>query len=231
MSNESAATAAFDKAREIYTSGVKSSNKLHLPVGSTLANRVGLNFEVGLNAEDPAYVDCHLEALKLVNLERDERIAYKHKGDAFDRGRLLRLTRSKAHNCNELALIAAEWAHRTLGKPKPAPIALVSLSPPADHIFCVVGPRDKLQGIHGTEVWELEFDVASDDDLWAVDPWLNVCCNMEDYGLAAKSKCKKWQLAGKRVAWHAGPLGAGWYSPQGAYSDGFQNAALVVELL
>src|SRR6266850_7063236 len=120
MPNEQAAEAAFDKAREIYSGGFKSSNKLHLPANSIHKNRVCLNFGVGLNAEDPAFRDRHLEALKLVSIERTERIAYKVEGNAFDRGRLLRLTRSKALNCNELALIAAEWAHLQLGTPRPA---------------------------------------------------------------------------------------------------------------
>src|SRR5262249_3848973 len=145
MSNQAAAAAAFDKAREIYTGKnslkqpiqgmterFKSSNKLHLPVGSPYAGDQGLDFGFGLAVEDPAHQGRHLKALELHGTER---IATKVEGNAFDQGVVLRLSCTQALNCMELALIAAEWAWRQLGRPKPAPIGLVSLAPPADHIF------------------------------------------------------------------------------------------------
>lgn len=241
MTHQEAAEAAFAKARMLYTgkeadgtpisnlSGrYKSSNKLHLPTHSPYAGNEHLDWTDGLDEEDPSYSGKHMKALELHGTER---IACRVEGKALDQGLVLRLSKTKALNCMELALISAEWAYRQLGNPNPAPIGLISLAHPADHIFCAVGPIVGLNAIEGVQVSRLAIAFSSANDVWAVDPWLNVCCNIQDYGNRAAAKFRKWLRSNKRVYWNDSPLGAGWHSPVGHYSDGFANATLNVQLV
>ena len=119
----------------------------------------------------------------------------KVEGNILDRGRTLRLSRTQALNCYELACIAAQYADEKLGKPRPAHVALTPLADPADHVFCSVGDAAQLNRLDGVKVSDLKATFSSGDDLWAVDPWLNIFCNIVDYGGMVDSKLKKCQAA------------------------------------
>jgi hypothetical protein len=239
MPLQDAAEAGFAKAREIYTGKdasktpipsmpirYKSSNKLHLASGSTHLSDEFIKWGPGEADQDAAYVARYKEASALHGTER---IATKVEGGkVFDVGRTLRISRTKALNCGELACIAAEWAYSQLGKPQPAPIVLAPLGKPADHVFCVIAETSSLAKLKGVKIDELESTYSLSDDAWAVDPWLNICCHLRNYGIRAEAQLKKWQSKNKRIAWNAGPLGAGWYAPEGVFSEGFMQAELGV---
>ena len=241
MPMKDVADSAFAKARAIYTGKdanknpipsmkerYKSSNKLHLAPNSIYINDEIIDYDDGDADDDPAY---NGRLAKATQLHGKERIATKVEGNAFDAGMVLRLSNTQALNCMELSLIAAEWAHRELGKPNPPPIALINPAYPADHVFCAIGPRAGLNKSAGKKISDLFNKMSVNDDVWAVDPWLNVCCNIRYYGIRAHGRLMRWQAKNKRVAWNDGPLGAGWYSPLGQYSNGFIDARLEVQLL
>jgi hypothetical protein len=240
MPLQDAAEAGFEKAREIYTGKdaskapiasmpirYKSSNKLHLASGSTHLSDEFIDWGPGETDQDTAYV----ARFKAANALHDkERIATKVEGGkVFDIGRTLRISRTPALNCGELACIAAEWAYRQLGNPNPVPIVLTPLAKPADHVFCVVAEPSSLAKLPGVRIDKLENTYSLSDDAWAVDPWLNICCHLRNYGIRAEAQLKKWQSKNKRIAWSGGPLGAGWYAPEGAFSKGFMEAKLTVD--
>jgi hypothetical protein len=243
VSYEKAAEVGFAKAREVYTGKdadknslnmkerFKSNNKLHLSASSSVLNSEFVSFTGGLADQDAAYSDRYNRAFKSMD---SERIGFKVEGtgvigsDVFNTGRVLRISKTQALNCHELACIAAESAYSELKRPKPAPIALAQLHPPADHVFCVIGGLVDLQNLNGCSIGDLENTVAYSEDIYAVDPWLNFFCHLRNYGTYAELKLKKWQQANKRVYWGAGSKGAGWYAPEGEYSQGFADATMLI---
>ncbi|MGQ3210754.1 hypothetical protein [Shinella sp.] len=231
MSFMVAASTGFSAAREIYAAGHKSSNKLHLDGNSAFtANRhnyAPVAFGATFAESDQAHENQLRAALLQLGGFR-ERFGIPTTYFLRDGKALLRM-RPVATNCGELAMIAAASAWVRLGEPKPAPLALVSLAAPADHVFCAVGPRVKCANLGNNTVEELARSPLS-ADVWAVDPWLNVFCKLQDYPARAGEKFNKWHLANKRIAWGTGPQGAGWYPPLGDYARGFAAAGLVVTL-
>lgn len=126
-------------------------------------------------------------------------------------------------NCGELADVAAYIAWKELGAARPCQnIALISLAAPGDHVFCAVGEHSAIQKLNGKKIEDIPNVIGYSDDLWAVDPWLNIYSMMKNYPVAAEEKLKKWHQKGKRIGW-AGPTGKekGWYPPDGDYSKFF----------
>jgi hypothetical protein len=239
MTYEDAARDGFEYARAIYsgknsagttlamTDRYKSSNKLHLNAASTHLSSEVIDNDTALQEEDTNYSDKHMDAL---TLHAQNRITDKIGSTFLDRGRIVRLSKPQALNCYELASVAAERAYGSLGKPTPYPIALAQLSAPADHVFTIVGTPDEMGKLDGVKIDDLDSNVSLSDDLYAVDPWLNILCHLRNYATMAEAKLKKWQRVGKRVYWGTGPLGEGWYAPEGKYSDGFAAATLIIIL-
>ena len=135
--------------------------------------------------------------------------------------------RPVAANCGELAMIAAAGAWVRLGEPRSAPVALLSLEKPADHVFCIVGDDDIFFDLLGETIQNLA-TVPGADTTWAADPWLNVMCKLKDYPARAAAKFNKWQAANKRIRWPTGPQGDCWYPPAGDYANGFAGARMEV---
>lgn len=232
MSYMVAASTGFRAAREIYEAGHKSSNKLHLPANSPYAanrhNYAALSFDATAAVIDPARVAQFSSANVQLGGFRGR---FQIPMDTFLRdGKVLLRMRPVAANCGELAMMAAASAWMRLGEPRNAPVALLSLTAPADHVFCVVGPRVRCANLGNNTVAELATSPLS-ADVWAVDPWLNVFCKLQDYPARAEEKFNKWHLANKRIAWMTGPHGAGWYPAIGDYARGFTAAGLQVIMI
>lgn len=226
-----AAMAGMHEARQIYEAGYKSSNKLHLNPTSPFANGRGfddISMDLGLEDEiDPAYENRFCSAWRQLGGLRHR---FPIPADNFLRdGKAMLRMRPVASNCGELAIMAASAAWVHLGEPRPAPIALVSLEAPADHVFCVVGRRLQSRHLTNITIQHLTNSPLA-TDMWAVDPWLNVLCRLRDYPARAAAKFTRWQQANKRIAWADGPEGPGWYPPVGSYSAGFNTAGMRVVL-
>ncbi len=225
-----AASEGFRQAREIYVAGYKSANKAHLKPASLFAegellHDVEMDFDDEDSQLDTAY-GLRLNGAR-IELEIDRTLMPRNIG--FLRlGKAMLRMRPAAANCGELAIMAAAAAWGRLGEPQNAPVALVSLRAPADHVFCIVGPRAQCAQLHNSTIQELVL-LPSAADLWVADPWLNVMCRLQHYPARAAAKFNKWQRANKRIAWD-GPRGPGWYPPVGAYSAGFDVAGLAVRL-
>ena len=235
MSYMHAASTGFAEARAIYEAGYKSANKLHVNAGSVYAN--GSFFpDLPMGAHetdreiDPAYAGRFGSAGgQLRGLRRQLRIPQD--GNFLRNGKAMLRMRPVAANCGELAMMAAASAWARLGSPQPAPVALVSLQAPADHVFCLVGNHNHCGDVmlDCDSIHDLTTD-SPDDDMWVADPWLNVMCRLKNYPAQAAAKFNKWQAANKRIGWGTGPQGAGWYPPVGDYSTGFDAAGLNVIL-
>ncbi|MHA6686353.1 hypothetical protein [Mesorhizobium sp. A556] len=231
MQYAAAARAGFQEARSIYEGGYKSVNKLHLKDSS--------DYRANLHNYKPIDIGFTLDEIeetrenKLLSandtLSKIRAFQSQKKFGALVFGELLIKVKASASNCHELALMAAASAWSYLGKSQPPSIALASLVAPADHIFCVVGPRAKCSQLDGRTIGSLAESSAA-IGVWAADPWLNVLCELPEYAALADAKFDKWHMANKRIAWAGGPQGSGWYPAMGDYSKGFAAATLEVDL-
>ena len=232
MSFMLAANAGFNEARTIYTAGYKSNNKLHIDATSPYASG-GANAGAKLNFGhegpelDAAYIDrMNAAIVQLGGFRNCFWFPPKH---FLRAGQAMLRMRPVAANCGDLAQMAAARAWVQLGEPRSAPVALVTLADPADHVFCVVGRRVQCNQLKNITIQELAKSPLA-KDMWAVDPWLNVLCQLKDYPARAAAKFQKWQADNKRIAWVGGPIGNGWYPPVGHYSAGFNAAGMEVSL-
>lgn len=232
MSYMVAASTGFRAAREIYTAGYKSSNKLHLDPNSLFADGgffddLSLDFGTEMGEIDPGRVDRLMSASRQLG---GFRTRFRIPANRFLRdGKAMLRMRPVATNCGELAMMAAASAWVRLGEPDPAPVALVSLMAPADHVFCVVGEPLHCAQFHHNTIQNLAANGLA-ANMWVADPWLNVMCRLRDYPARAAAKFAKWQAANKRIAWVGGPQGDGWYPPAGDYANGFNAAGMDVML-
>jgi hypothetical protein len=238
---ETAAREGFNKARLIYAGYTgKGENKERVDEEKRLksANKLRLDeqhkdreFLSIINENDLwQYADsAHSERMKQV-------VA---KGRPPDKGETLLemgqkllgpMGRSYALSCWELTCIVIAVAYERLRKPKPPQVAKVSLKKLADHTFCVVGLPDNLSKIPRVGVKNLENIFTNSDDVWAADPWLNVCCRIASYPKEAQIQLEKWQGDNKRIIWD-GLSGdkLGWYTPLGDYAKAFHAATLGIQ--
>lgn len=224
MSIKSAAFAGQLVARSLYSAGAKSVNKLHGVANQNSSNNfLDIDsYESEINPNRIERFNAALDALKEIRNAPSEI-------NFLLAGRAMLNSKVKAANCGELSMIAAAVGWEHLGKPSPAPIALVNLSPPSDHVFCVFGDRDFISSVEGDSLAFLA-KYAPVSPLWVADPWLNIVCQIEDYHDESFAKLAKWQLHNKRIAWAGGPQGCGWYPPTGTYRTGFLSAELKVKL-
>jgi hypothetical protein len=238
MTYVQAAAASFAMMRQFYTGFsrdkdgeklespakvlYKSSNKIILPANSPYANYERIETLTGENAQD----DRHKKRREMAEECRKNSTTASY---SLWSAETLYKTPPDAMNCAELALIAAWVAYLYLEKPKPTPTVVVSLTN-HDHEFCAVGAPDKLTKIDGVTVNQLAKKIASADVVWAVDPWLNVCCHMRDYAEWAKYQLGIWQRKNKRLFFE-GTLGKGYYAPTGEYREKFMAATLKVNEL
>jgi hypothetical protein len=61
-----------------------------------------------------------------------------------------------------------------------------------------------------------------------IDPWLGFACNASDYLELGGVKLESWAGKSKRISWHAGSQGPGWYPANGEYKEAFARAPLEI---
>jgi len=133
----------------------------------------------------------------------------------------------RSGNCGEMAGLSAyyvlktEFIRRNL-------IYIGTVNDPGDHVFCLVSEAPLSKNSRAFES-VTAFTKAPPAPAWMIiDPWLNVACSARNYLMDGGQKLDKWTAEGKRVAWHAGSMGATWYSPNGEYKTAFINAPLAL---
>lgn len=131
----------------------------------------------------------------------------------------------RAGNCMEQAALAAWHVLRSefLRRNR---IYTVQITHPGDHMLCLISQApipDTARAFPSVQQFVGSRVAGS---YLVIDPWLNTCCAANDYLRLGGQKLDKWQADGKRVCWHAGAQGAGWYPPGGEYKATFAAAPL-----
>jgi hypothetical protein len=233
MSYEEIAKAAFKKARDAYKGTYRSPNKAYFPADlDTDPDTATYGFR--RDDQNHVIVPTTKEGMQFTKRGQTERIsrgmdildkyrALEGQGQADQAKKQLR-SGLEAMGCDELAFLSRYHARKAL-KPKINAAVFLKLLAPADHGLCVVGEPALLTRLNGAAVNALGTTFKQNDDAWAVDPWLGVCCLLHDYPNQARQKLNLWQSRNKRLSWN-GAQGAGWYPPGGEYAQSFLAARL-----
>lgn len=122
-------------------------------------------------------------------------------------------------NCIEMAALADYLAIKEVHIPRWL-CYWCSLMPPGDHCFAMVA-ESPIMDTRMLAFASVEgFTKAPWAKTWLViDPWLNTVCTANHYLEEGGSRLEKWAADGKRVAWHHGSEGPGWYPPGGSKSE------------
>lgn len=199
-----------NRVRQFFKKGHKSNNK---------------NYDLSSTCKDAAKA-------KRRNSEADKSDKHRPSGASSDYELATQLVKMqichRSGNCGEMAALSAYYALKTEFIDRDL-IHIGELNDPGDHAFCLIAPvRINDSNLSFSTV--KEFTKSSAAKSWLViDPWLNVACTADDYLTAGGAKLDKWAADGKRVAWHAGAQGNGWYVPNGEYKDAFAKAPLELE--
>lgn len=210
MKVDDLAKSVFKKVREFYTrsGSAKSSNKNYDLKQTPNAKKNTAEFR---NIFEPM-------AFSILNQQRNEIGGATH----IAIGEVLYKQKVQAMNCGELAqlscYIASTQTNMTEG------IALATLSPPADHWWCIVGLPGGILRVKGRAIKEIDtIDFTGTFEPWFVDAWLNVCCPARRYPAEAAAKFAKWLGEGKRIRWSGE-----WHEPAGKYEAAFRDATVKV---
>lgn len=127
-------------------------------------------------------------------------------------------------NCMEQSAVAAYRAITLDGGVRNS-TGVVTIKPPGDHMFCIVG----LTGSLWRNVASMKNDSAIPRPI-VIDPWMNLVCYASQYPDEAGSKIQKWLSVGKRIFWWGNDQNRiGWYQPGGDYVDRFLDSNLGYE--
>lgn len=224
MKYRDVAETAFAKARQFYEGSNKSDNKILSPMikaAPVVPGKLGDATKLARFKSRRDIADTRpVRANKSVSSMNEYPIM---------RGKMLIKAKAMSMNCGELADISAWYAYEETKDVKV--IATVSLESPGDHCFCVVGPRNSYPSLDGRTVQKLDELGRGfrSHHLYAVDPWANICCRIEDYPSEFKSKMNKWATDNKRVGWQ-GKDGKTpeWAPPTGDYLNVFLASKMKV---
>jgi hypothetical protein len=219
MPSQTIAKRAFARARTYYEGGLKSSNKMY-DVDNAPWYKRWFGGAERRNRNRPL-------AGQEIGIIRGH--AGYQAATRIQKGGMLYGGGNWAGNCDELTNIACYLAHQ-LGAPANELFA-ASLTAPADHVFCLYGDAALVPRLDGIRVRDLAGMPGLATAVLAIDPWANAWCPLNEYPAKATAKMRKWLRDGKRIYWHDGPLGAGFYATsdgQGEYATEFQAARLVV---
>jgi hypothetical protein len=122
---------------------------------------------------------------------------------------------AKAGNCSELARLARlrlEQDHLPF-------ICEVSLSGSVDghegdHVFTIFGLRlpNHYDRFSAQDLFLKKDDRRHLRSAWIIDPWVNVCCRIDEYPSRFFAKMQEWSGKGKQIA-VAGNSGTNWIDP------------------
>ncbi|MGE0425754.1 MAG: hypothetical protein AB7O88_26070 [Reyranellaceae bacterium] len=206
-----------DRVREFFQKGYKSSNKLYAiatdgSVDLALWNTIQLKAATRWN-----------DALASRALRLGYAASYYDLAQALVRVPM----EDRAGNCGEQAALAA-WFLLKSEFLRRNRIYTVEITHPGDHALCLVSqaPIPEAGRTFASVGQFVRSSVAR--SYLVIDPWLNTCCSADQYLLMGGQKLDKWQADGKRVSWHAGSQGPGWYPPGGEYKNAFALAPLEI---
>lgn len=205
------------RVRQFFQKGHKSGNKL---------------YAVKINGEDdqPLWNTIQLKAETRdwhAGEARDLRLPWPGSNYALAQDLVRVPMDDRSGNCQEQAALAAWHLLKSEFLPRNR-IHIVSITHPGDHVFCLVsGVPIPETARHFASVSQFVQARVAPSYL-VIDPWLNTCCSADQYLLRGGQKLDKWQAAGKRVSWHAGSQGPGWYPPGGEYKTTFGQAPLQI---
>ena len=214
MVTERIIKSVFKETRCYYELGLKSGNKKYEEAASPWYKRWF------------GYVETRNRNEPLANaVVGNFRNAFGHLS-ILQRGNQLYSGQIAAANCDELTCVASYLADQS-GVPH-SMIKAVSLTAPADHIFCMIGDPQVVPLLANTKVKDLAGLAQPANPIFVIDAWANIWCAFNKYPDLFENKAKKWLGEGKRVWWKDGSQGATHYPPHGEYSDRFLASRLVV---
>ncbi len=133
----------------------------------------------------------------------------------------------RAGNCGEQAALAAWYVLKSEFVRRDR-IYIATINNPGDHVFCVVSELPIPAGGQNYASVREFCGARVAASYLVIDPWLNTSCAADQYLVLGRQKLNKWQTDGKRVCWHAGCQGPGWYPPAGEYANLFAFAPLTI---
>jgi len=184
-----------------------------------------LRFSVGAReAELKKAVTFNQRTLKSIHSDVRANNPSPNTGSPYTRGKIMFDRRELGHftgNCSEQSAVAAYLAI-TIDWHVATSTYVVTIMPPGDHLFCVVG----LTGDGWPNVAAMKSDGAGPQPI-VIDPWMNFVCYASQYPEKAGDKMEKWLAVGKRIAWWGNDMKThGWYQPGGDYVARFLDSKL-----
>ncbi|MDX8129883.1 hypothetical protein QLH52_21505 [Methylomonas sp. OY6] len=201
--------------REFFKKGHKSSNKLYdvdLAGSAVLANMSAKGMTRWLEADESAKhrlngATSHLElAEKLVKMTIADR----------------------SGNCGEMAALSAYYTKKIYNIKRDL-LYIGIVYGKGDHAFCLVS-QEAIPDTARKYASTADFTSRKIAQSWLIiDPWLNTVCYASDYLTKSGEKLDQWATDGKRVSWHGGSQGPGWYVPNGEYKTEFGKAPVFLD--
>jgi hypothetical protein len=157
--------------------------------------------------------------------------------DMLSYGKFMFDTGVPAANCGDLAQLACYLAFRRgVAADQLAVVGvftegLKGNQKGADHAFAAYGNADMLDFLATMVSFPTMKDIKSSsfrDKVYAIDPWANLVCSINQYPAKAADKMRSWASYGKRVLWvyNRGNSDYEWCQPDGEYLTVFAKASL-----
>jgi hypothetical protein len=212
MTTYSQAMEIFNYIRNGYKGHLKSGNKQY----DTSINDPD-RMEIEGEYQPASLVKMHLRNQNQQIAERNVGVQRLHDvGSPAEYGGYLILNKLTSGNCYEMACIAAHLVKKKL---HPAYIGIIDS--PGDHAFCLASTVNPPATWTNVNEMSMAMDVEGVEQ-WIIDPWLGICCSVQDYSNKGQAKLRKWTQRGKRVLTRGQ-----WVEPSNpVYVQGFLNGSL-----
>lgn len=132
---------------------------------------------------------------------------------------------NRSGNCGEMAALSAYYALK-INFTRRDLLFVGCLGGKGDHAFCLVAQESIASSVIKYASLAEFISLKAAKSWLMIDPWLNTACYANDYLTQSGNKLEKWAADGKRVSWHGGSQGPGWYVPNGEYKTEFGKATL-----
>jgi hypothetical protein len=197
---------AFNDTRRFYKGGHKGTNKDY-DANRTYATAAELSRVSRRTQNGAAYI--------LMTQHNPELLLRERGMDYLSAGNMLRNSRNTFGLCSEMCCVALSYFYLRMSH---APVYVVSLHRPADHVLVLVGARPRLF----RRLPDLD-GMSLSQDSWIMDPWANVCCHSSLYSSEFRKKMVAWNAYGKVVR-----RDGEWWFPAGTFTDITLNAAVTL---
>jgi hypothetical protein len=234
MPSETQVKAAFEAARKFYSGGFKSANKKYD------ANKNNISWWKRISGKASRRTAVQPLAAATLRVQRSDRIYNKE--DPLGKGRMLYNGKMQAANCGELACVTCFLLLKEGVPANQLAVASVSTVPPvpgqrsADHAFCLYGSNKMLQALRDQPKFRnldyINKAKALRKEVYAIDPWANLWCSLDEYTEKMGKKMASWGRYGKRVLWVYGPNRGDheWCNPAGQYKQVFSQSPFRVSM-